>query len=196
MSENLTDNQLIELIKHGEIYHYKSLIERYTPYITVKASKCFADGYDTEDFVQEGLIALCSAIKTYDPQKAQFNTYVTTCIDNAINTALKRALPPKIKEQKDDLNENLQKKITFVPIDQFDIESDFPDKETPESILINNETITGLEQNVKENTSKLEYNVFCEFTKGKSYAEIAKTLGVSEKTVDNALRRIREKLKK
>ena len=70
------------------------------------------------------------------------------------------------------------------------------DASSPESILIEKESFDDLEHTIKKDLSDFEYQVLCEFLSGKSYAEIADSLGVASKSVDNALRRIRSKIKK
>ena len=58
------------------------------------------------------------------------------------------------------------------------------------------ENYNSLEHSIKEELSDFEYQVLCEFLSDKSYADIADSLGVSVKSVDNALKRVRLKIKK
>ena len=62
MQENLTDNQLVELINKGEYKYLQLLINKYTPYIISVASKYDVAGLDVEDFIQEGILAIFSAV--------------------------------------------------------------------------------------------------------------------------------------
>ena len=80
----------------------------------------------------------------------------------------------------------------ITPIDDVQL----TDASSPESILIEKESFDDLEHTIKKDLSDFEYQVLCEFLSGKSYAEIADSLGVASKSVDNALRRIRSKIKK
>ncbi len=181
MQENFTDNQLVALINNGEYKCLQLLINRYMPYIISVASRYNAGGLDTEDFIQEGILAIFSAVKVYDEQKASFKTFVSLCINRAMSAAFARAVG-KAKHIPDGL---------IFPIDDFEL----ADASDPESILIQKESYDDLEHTIKKDLSKFEYRVLSEFLDGKSYAQIAEVLGVSVKSVDNALRRIRTKIK-
>lgn len=181
MQENISDNQLIELINSGEYKYLQLLINRYMPYIISTASNYNAGGFDTEDFIQEGILAIFSAVKTYDSSKASFKTFVSICITRAMSSALARA-----SGAAKHIPESLISSIEDVEL---------ADMSSPESILIEKENYTDLAETIKKESSDFEYKVLCEFLSGKSYTDIAKTLGVSDKSVDNALRRIRSKIK-
>lgn len=180
MSENLSDNQLVELISNGEYKYLQVLINRYMPYIINAASRYNVGGVDTEDFIQEGVLAIFSAVKTYDSKKATFKTFVCLCINRAIVSAMLR-VNGSARHIPDDL---------ISPIDDIEL----ADMSSPESILIDKENYNTLQQIIKDELSDFEYQVLCEYLSGESYANIAETLGVSAKSVDNALRRIRSKL--
>ena len=181
MQEHFSDNQLVELINHGEYKYLQLLINRYMPYIISVASRYNAGGLDTEDFIQEGVLAIFSAVKTYDGSKASFKTFAGLCINRAMSSALARAVGSGKH-----IPENL-----ISPIDDIEL----ADTSDPESILIEKENILDLEHTIKNDLSELEYQVLGEFLSGKSYADIAEALGITTKSVDNALRRIRAKIK-
>ena len=78
----------------------------------------------------------------------------------------------------------------------FDEQSDSePDNNTPESIFFSKFLSEEVSRIMKENFSDKERKVFKLFLKGESYENIAKTIGVSPKAVDNALQRVRKKLR-
>lgn len=181
MQEKFTDNQLVDFINGGEYKYLQLLINRYMPYIISVASRYNAGGLDTEDFIQEGILAIFSAVKVFDPQKASFKTFVCLCINRAMSSALARAAG-KAKHIPEGL---------IFPIDELQL----TDMSDPESILIEKERYDDLEHTIKQDLSKFEYRVLSEFLSGKSYSQIADTLDVSVKSVDNALRRIRTKIK-
>lgn len=185
MQENLaqiTDNELVALINNGEYKYLQLLINRYMPYIISVASRYKAGGFDTEDFIQEGILAIFSAVKAYDPEKASFKTFVTLCINRAMSSALSR-----VAGAAKHIPEGL-----ISPIDEVQL----PDMNNPEKIFIEKESYNDLEHTIKSELSDFEYQVLCEFLSGKSYADIAESLSVSTKSVDNALKRIRSKIKK
>ena len=181
MQENFSDNQLVDLINRGEYKYLQMLINRYMPYIISVASRYNAGGFDTEDFIQEGILAIFSAVKAYDCKKASFKTFVLICINRAMSSALSRA-SGAARHIPDGL---------ISPIDEIEL----ADMSSPESILIEKESYNDLEHTIRQELSDFEYQVLCEFLSGKSYAEIADSLGVTSKSVDNALRRIRSKIK-
>lgn len=181
MQENFSDNQLVEFINRGEYKYLQLLINRYMPYIISAASRYNAGGLDTEDFIQEGVLAIFSAVKTYDDSKASFKTFACLCINRAMSSALSRVVG-----NSKHIPENL-----ISPIDDIEL----ADTSDPESILIEKENFSDLEHTIKKDLSKFEYQVLGEFLSGKSYADIAETLGITTKSVDNALRRIRAKIK-
>lgn len=181
MQENLTDNQLVELINKGEYKYLQLLINKYTPYIISVASKYDVAGLDVEDFIQEGILAIFSAVKAYDSEKASFKTFVCLCINRAMSAAVQRAVG-SAKHIPDGL---------IMPIDDIEL----TDTNSPENILIEKEDYNDLAHTLKNDLSKLEYKVLVEFLSGKSYIDIAATLGITPKAVDNALSRIRAKIK-
>ena len=182
MQGNLSDNELVALINSGEYKYLQELINRYMPYVISVASKYNASGFDTDDFIQEGTLAIFSAVKNFDSQKASFKTFVTLCINRAMTSALTR-----VAGAAKHIPEGL-----ITPIDDVEL----LDMNNPESILIEKEDYNDLEHTIKNELSDFEYQVLCEFLNGKSYADIAEALLVPTKAVDNALRRIRSKIKK
>ncbi len=181
MQDNFTDNQLVKLINDGEYKYLQILINRYMPYIINGASRYNASGLDTEDFIQEGILAIFSAVKAYDADKASFKTFVCLCINRAMSTALTRAVG----------NAKHIPEGLISPIDEVEL----ADMSDPESILIEKESYNDLEHTIKRDLSQFEFQVLNEFLNGKSYLQIADKLDVSVKSVDNALRRIRTKIK-
>lgn len=181
MQENLTDNQLVELINQGEYKYLQILINKYMPYIISTASKYKVAGLDVEDFIQEGILAIFSAVKSYDSEKASFKTFAFLCINRAMSASVQRAVG----------NAKHIPQELILPIDDIEL----TDVNSPESILIEKENFNDLEHSLKQDLSKFEYEVLVEFLSGKSYADIATTLGITVKAVDNALSRIRSKIK-
>jgi len=180
-NKNLSDDDLICLISSGNYEYLQILINRYMPYI-LKTVKGFGDlGCDTEDLIQEGVLAVFSAVKAYDASKAKFSTFVTLCINRSIMSQVKNATALKR------IPENM-----ILPIE--DISA--VDNDSPESIYINKESYERFKANIGSALSELEYKVLCAFVAGESYSDIAKRYGISAKSVDNSLKRIRNKLKK
>ena len=88
---NESDSFLLERIAGGDEEATAVLIARYLGVIQKIAARFCAVGIEREDFVQEGLIALLCAIRTYSSEKGcSFNTYVRVCALNRMKTAAER----------------------------------------------------------------------------------------------------------
>lgn len=158
------------------------LIDAFLPYIEKKATESKGCGLDRDDVVQEGLIGLFGAIRGYEPDKgAEFTTYAYSCINNSIVSALRAAGRKKHSM----LNSAL-------PIEAADGVSG---GETPEQTTISNESLRDLREKIQTLLSPLERKVLTLRLSGKSYVEIADRLSRTQKSVDNAVQRIRRKLK-
>lgn len=178
--KNVSDDELVLLINSGNFEYLQILINRYMPLI-LKISLKYKDlGFDMDDLIQEGTVAVFSAVKSFDENKASFSTFAELCVSRAIASVAKRGSAAKRIPDK-----------LISPLDDFELQSD----STPEDIIINKESYKSFTDNIKLNLSDMEYKVLCAFVEGKTYSEISKLLGVEIKSVDNALKRIRQKLK-
>lgn len=179
--ENLSDNELVASISAGNYNHLQTLINRYMPYIISTASRYNSSGYDVEDLIEEGIIAVFDAVKSFDSDKSSFRTFVTLCINRAISNQLKML--------------SATKRIPESLITNID-DAVLSDESSPENIFIEKESFNDLSAAIKRNLSDFEYKVFSAFMQGDSYSEIASSLNITVKSVDNALRRIRSKLRR
>lgn len=178
--KTLSDAQIVALINSGEYIYIGAIIDRYTPLIKSIISKSSESLLDFDDLFQEATLALFSAVKSFDPSKASFSTFATLCINRAVNDQVRIASAGKRVPEK-----------LITPIEDVDI----ADSSSPESILIEKESYLRLADSIKLELSELEYRVLCSFLKGNSYSDISDELGLPLKSVDNALGRIRRKLK-
>ena len=64
------------------------------------------------------------------------------------------------------------------------------------SLGIDKENVKTLQEQINKNLSGLEKQVLKLYLKGKSYATIAQKLEKDEKSIDNAIQRIRKKIEK
>ncbi len=177
--ENRPDEELILRINQGDYEYMAVIIERYTPVIHSYINK-YCLKTQREDAVQEANLALFFAIKAFDGEKSCFSTFANLCIKRAILDVLKSG--------------KRQKNIPEEMLDSID-ELELVDVNSPEKIFFEREDFKSLTDNIKLELSNLEYNVLRLRLSGESYENIAHSLGVTEKTVDNALLRIRKKLK-
>ena len=88
--DNMKDEDLIEIIKSGDKVAFDFLINRYKELVNMKVSKYFIIGAEKDDIVQEGLIGLFKAIKSYkSDMKSSFKSFANMCIERQLITAIK-----------------------------------------------------------------------------------------------------------
>lgn len=178
MREAPTAAQL-EAAKQGSEADLAAIIAYEMPVIRRLARRVVGPGLDFDDAVQEGIIGLFSAIEHYHPgQSAAFPTYAAVCIRNAIFSAKKAAGRKKHAP----LNQS-------VPLQE--------DQSTPgpEEQAIASEQVTAALNKAQTLLSPLEKEVLQLYLAGYSHRQIAARISKSEKAVENALARIRRKLK-
>lgn len=176
----IKDGELVALIKKGEYEHFPTLVKRYQPYIKSTALSLSSQKNEVEDLIQEGNIALYSAVLAFNSQKANFKTFAARCIKNAMVDVLRK--------------QSAKHKIPSSLVTSFDDVEPLDDN-TPEKIFFDNESYKRLTDSINLELSKLEHKVLSAHLSGMSYSNIADTFGISLKSVDNSLKRVREKLK-
>lgn len=88
--KEMTDEKLIENIKQDDNMALNCLLERYNDVVNMKANKFFMVGAEREDMVQEGMIGLYKAVKSFDTEKQNsFKTFANMCIERQLITAVK-----------------------------------------------------------------------------------------------------------
>ncbi len=176
---NLTDDEVILLINNGEYENLQIIINRYLPLI-IKMAKQYCPENEVEDAVQEATFALYSAVKSFDSQKSVFSNFASVCIKRAVIAHLRK------NNTKKAIPEELLLSIEETEPASF---------ESPESILIQKEDYNELANSIRLELSNMEYRVLQLFLEGKTYAEIGGRMNITEKSVGNALSRIRKKIK-
>lgn len=189
----LSDDDLLRLIRLGDKDAEEYLIIKYTPLVNSEVRTMFLVGAEIEDLAQEGMIGLFQAIREYsDKTGASFSTFAYKCIKNrcmsAITTANRKKHSP--------LN-------TYISIFYNDDDSEGDEKSiisdeginNPESIYLRREKLEKMYEEMEMKLSFLEKKVVDFYLEGLSRREIAERLGKTEKSVDNALTRIHNKLK-
>ncbi|MBW7573390.1 sigma-70 family RNA polymerase sigma factor [Caproiciproducens sp. AGMB10547] len=181
-----TDSQLACLVSSGNSDAFVELTARYMSLIRVKAAPFRCAMLEADDLCQEGLLGLLSAARTYDSAgKAGFKTYAGICINNRIIMAYRTAASRKNLP----LNNFVSLSDDGTHMIMTDCASD------PETVLLDSESYAAMQLRMKQLLSKLEQQVLMLYLGGCSYHDIAVKLSVSSKAVDNALQRVRLKLK-
>ncbi len=176
--EHCTDEELAVLARKDSEAMYV-LILRYTKLIRFKALRMCGCA-EADDLAQEGFMGLLSAVAAFNEQRnIRFSTYAWTCITNRMISLMKSSssLPTPVG----DISESV---------------FEMPDTNVqPDYIVIQRDEWSSLWQKIISQLSPLEYQTCVMFAGGLCYAEIAGKLGISVKSVDNALQRIRRKLR-
>lgn len=180
INENLSDNEIINKINGGEYELLHIIMKRYHKIILYYVNKYCPLSY-REDAVQEASFALYSAVKHYEFEKSSFASFAALCIKRSVITVLK--------------NQQRQKNIPDELISSIE-DVDIVDCNSPEKIFFDREDFKALKDNIKLELSPLEFSVLQLYLAGDSYRLIADRLGLQEKSVNNALTRIRRKLKR
>ena len=184
------DEILIGRLRDGETAIADHLMEKYKGLVRKKARAMFLIGGDTDDLIQEGMIGLFKAVRDYRPgHEASFQSFANMCIDRQMYSAIKSSN----RQKHQPLN-------TYISLSSSETEENLRgscvEHGNPESILIDRENVKALEKEMEKNLSALENKVLELYLDGNGYREIAEILGKSPKSIDNALHRIRRKIKK
>ena len=189
-----SDEDLCRLAQQGDGDSAELLVRRYFKRVWSMAGQFFLQGGDREDLVQEGLLGLLRAIRTYmSDRQASFRTFALMCIRGKLMSAVKAAN----RDKHAPLNAYISIGTPF-PNNTGSQTADFclhPDfRLDPESLIIGREEESELAGTWKELLSDLEAEVMGYYLEGMSYQEIATVTLRSPKAVDNAVRRARTKL--
>lgn len=191
----MTDEEMVKLAQSGDTESMNSLMEKYKVTVRKKANTLFLIGGDTEDLIQEGMIGLFNAINTYDITKnASFKTFANMCIAGQMNHAIEAAN----RFKHGPLNSYISYDIKLTEDDDeslLDVIEDIEEHE-PENQYIDKENVRNMLIKIKDTLSPLEWDVFLLHVNGTNYREIASKLNKSEKSIDNALNRIKQKVTK
>lgn len=194
--DNMTDEDLVEITKSGDKSAFEYLLNKYKELVNIKVSKYYIVGAEKDDIIQEGLIGLFKAIKSYkSDMKNSFKSFANMCIERQLITAIKSSNRQKHMP----LNSYLSLNVSAY--DEEDGKSDTPLIDVFNTTLIEDplDTITkkeyyqNIEKTIDKSLSDFEKKVLNKYINGKSYIEIAEDLDTPVKSVDNAIQRIRKK---
>ena len=162
-------------------------MEKYNGFVRKNSRAMFLIGGETDDLIQEGMIGLFKAVQSYHPDKeASFRTFAGMCIDRQLYSAIQ--------------NSNRQKHMPLNSYISLSEEKETDELEAswwenPENIIIDQENTRSLEQEIHKVLSPMENRVLDYYLKGYSYIQIAGIMEKTPKSIDNALQRIRSKIR-
>lgn len=199
--DKATDEELILRLREGEAAITDFIMEKYKNLVRNKAKSMYILGADNEDLIQEGMIGLFKAIRDFDSGRdASFYTFADLCISRQIYTAVKASgrqkhmplntyisLYSNITEAEGDGNGNEMSLVNALS---------YKDEQNPEELLIDRENVEDIERAIETELSPFEKQVLDLYMTGMSYSQIARVLGKDDKSTDNALQRMKGKLRK
>ena len=191
----MQDNEIIDLIQSGDNNALEFIINKYNDIVNIKASKFFANGVEKDDIIQEGLIGLYKATKSYDTSKQNsFKNFANLCIERQLITSIKSAN----RQKNIPLNSAFSLNAPAYEEDESDIFGKIDDKtaEDPLETITKKEYYNLVETKIDESLSDFEKRVLNEYKQGKSYSDIANGLKTKVKSVDTAIQRIKKKANK
>lgn len=200
--EKLTDEQLIKNLRSGDTKITDYIMEKYKGMVRKRAKAMYLLGGENDDLIQEGMIGLFKAIQDYDlDQNASFYSFAELCISRQMYSAIEASQRKKHIPLNSyvSLYETREKQGKDDSVNQSSplIETIEDESETnPETLVLNKEYFELMQTKLKERLSGLENKVLYLHLLGTDYQTIAKLIGKSPKTIDNALQRIKSKAQK
>ena len=191
--KNMSDEDLIEIIKSGDKNALEYLISKYKELVNMKVSKYFIIGAEKEDIVQEGLIGLFKAVKSYKSDKQNsFKTFANMCIERQLITAIKSSNRQKHMPLNSYLSLNTaayEEDEDSSLLEVFNAHQ----MEDPLETITKQEYYESVERAMDKSLSSFEKQVLNRYIQGESYVQIAQKLDTHVKSIDNAIQRIRKK---
>jgi len=184
------DESLAEMAKNGNQYAFNELFLRYSSLIHIKASTFKQKFLEMDDMIQEGAVGLLYAVRAYDRCRGtSFKTFASVCIGRRLITAYNCAVNQK--------NIPLKNYISLGATTEHvgDMLGHKHSANDPEELFISAESVRQIEERITLLLSDKEKRVLLMYLSGMSYNEIANTLSLTSKKVDNALQRVRNKLR-
>jgi RNA polymerase sporulation-specific sigma factor len=174
---------LIEKVRANDQAAFEQLLCKYTPLLDAAVAR-FTNAERTKPYVddlrQEAILVFYNAILNYDidNESVEFGLYAKICVTNALISQLRMLSKIKTEQLTDEVEG-----------------AELSDESEPADRLIENESLKRIDSVIRGNLSSLEYRVWCLYASGRTARDIAKLVGKSEKSVTNAIYRIRKKLR-
>lgn len=176
-------SELLTNIQNGSSGAFVKLAEKYTPLLEGEVSRYIGSlsSADVDDIRQGALVSLYRAALAYrDDKGVTFGLFAKICIVNGIADTLRY----------------IGKKSNDVSMNSLSGDEQIEPDVDPEEIMLDKEQFRNLRSRIYSVLSNMERDIFDLYICGYSYSEISEKLGFPKKAVDNALRRMKDKLKK
>ena len=190
-----SDEEVVILANQGDLEALEYLIIKYKILVKSKVYTYYIAGADKDDIIQEGMIGLYKAIKSFDEKKSNsFKNFADMCVTSQIITAIKAASRQKHMplNKSISLNKPLYEDSKSTIIDMIEIGP----SQDPMELFISKEDLDFTEKKIQGMLSSLEKKVLNNYLEGKNYEEIGSILSINAKCIDNAIQRIKRKVQR
>lgn len=192
----MTDEKLIELSRDGKDEVIDYLLDKYKGLVRRKARTMFLVGGDTDDLIQEGMIGLYKAVRDYDIRKeASFLTFANLCIDRQIYSAINASNRKKHSPLNSYISFPLLNFLNDNVTNELYMDKQNVNHRNPEDLYIDRENALHIEHMLEKELSAFEYEVLKMYIDGADYIEIAERMDKKPKSIDNAIQRIKKKVR-
>jgi RNA polymerase sporulation-specific sigma factor len=186
--KNQSDETLVKMAKENNKEATDTLLLRYTEIVKRLAGSYFLIGGETDDLVQEGLLGVLDAIDSYDNTKNdRFYPFAKLCINRKMIKAINSSQTQKNSPLNSYVSLDNEEGINDYLIDEF---------MDPERLLTDKENEEIARNMILKILSPFERKVFSQMLLGYDYVQIADLLNKPVKSIDNAIQRIKLKVKK
>jgi len=185
----MSDNQVLQSMTDEELAGLSGtsveaeaeLLARYFRLVRFHAGRYAATPTDAEDLTQEGLITLLHVMKKFEPSQGAFSAFAQVCIINRMRSLVRQE--QHRAEPAEDLLRKLEESGALI------------DPDTPESILMEKENYVQCRMQIMALLSEKEWTILQTVLEGNTYMQTAEKLGITVKSVDNTMQRIRRKMR-
>lgn len=197
MYRDYNDNELLYLIGESNESALDIMYDKYKPIVEIKAKKYRLlgkkVGLEYNDLIQEGMLGLSDAIKSYkDNKDTKFSSFANVCIERQILSILSYSS----RKKHSFLNDSYSLDDSIDDEGRTLLDFLFSDNLDPSVAIEKEETKEELFDKIYKELSNFEKSVLDLKMVGLDYKEISLLLEKSYKSVDSALQRIRYKVKK
>ena len=191
----MTDEEVVAAYRDGDFQAVEYICGKYKGLVAGYGKKFFIKGGEEQDVIQEGMVGLFKAIQDFDAKKGvPFQNFAQVCITRQIIKAMEAA--DRLKNQP--LNSYVSLFVDEDQVPNQQVEEAMLTNETtnPENVILDSEKTQDTLEKIVLVLSKMELQVFLYLTQGMDYRTIARVMDKDEKKIDNAIQRIRQKVKK
>ncbi len=188
----LSDEKLVELISAGDVRAQDFLLNKYKNMVRSFVRIYIFHGGAGEDIIQEGMIGLFKAIRDFDAKKnVAFKSFALLCIKRQIISAVKSSNCQKHRPLNNYVS--LDKGVSYGNGNYME-KLFVSENNDPQKIVELKDEVRSMYEKIEDKLSDFERKVLYLYLNGQSYGEMSIMLGKTNKSVDNALQRVKKKL--